>query len=115
MQLNVAQIVRFKLCNATIEIKSAFHFHGCLNYNALYIHPIFLKTYRAHENPQEHFSRNLDCRTGVIFCVLQASEGKLEASAKCETRTAGGPSHRACPALCARLALALARLKNAKK
>ena len=45
----------------------------------------------------------LACRTGVIFFfVLQASEGKREANAKCE-----------CLALRVGLALALARLKNA--
>ena len=30
------------------------------------------------------------CRTGVIFCVFQASQGKCEASTKCKTRTTGG-------------------------
>ena len=50
----------------------------------------------------------LACRTGVIFCVFQASEGKREVNAKCETRATGGAplpsrvsrtsrSPRACP------------------
>ena len=30
------------------------------------------------------------CRTGVIFCVFQANKGKIEATAKRESRARGG-------------------------
>ena len=33
---------------------------------------------------KNHTGETIACRTGAIFCVFQASEGKREASAKCD-------------------------------